>query len=334
MGSDRKKVRLLREVGAAMGVPRSAVAGSPVVPKVGEYLLRVRAAATPSQLQRYRPYWRRAEEAFGRRRLDRVGVTDILGLKELSVARARVRANSRGGRYAGEACVRAMRLVFKLATLDGFVARESDPARKVALPRRLPSTRRALQREEIAQLAQAVVTGGHDVALDSLLFRLHLETACRRGGALNLRLADLDVQRCAVRLREKGSTHRWQPVSPTLAAALHEHAALRGATRPGDALLRTTRHTPATGRRYDLLWKRVRAVLPWAASLGVSAHWLRHSTLTWVERSYSYAVARAYAGHTDAKGAPTATYTKGLPVEVATALADYTGEAHPLAEAA
>jgi hypothetical protein len=28
-----------------------------------------------------------------------------------------------------------------------------------------------------------------------------------------------------------------------------------------------------------------------------SAHWLRHTTLTWVERNFGYAVARAYAGH-------------------------------------
>ena len=28
-------------------------------------------------------------------------------------------------------------------------------------------------------------------------------------------------------------------------------------------------------------------------------HWIRHTTLTWVERNFGYAVARAYAGHTD-----------------------------------
>jgi integrase len=41
-----------------------------------------------------------------------------------------------------------------------------------------------------------------------VLLRLHTETACRRGAALGLRLADLDTDNCLVRLREKGSTLR------------------------------------------------------------------------------------------------------------------------------
>ena len=41
------------------------------------------------------------------------------------------------------------------------------------------------------------------------------------------------------------------------------------------------------------------------------AHWLRHTTLTWVERRFGYAVARAYAGHTDSGNAGiTATYIR------------------------
>lgn len=63
--------------------------------------------------------------------------------------------------------------------------------------------------------------------------------------------------------------------------------------------------------------------LPWAASLQFSIHWLRHTTLTWVEREYSYAVARAYAGHSTAPNTATGatlTYVRaGLP-EVAHAL--------------
>jgi hypothetical protein len=35
------------------------------------------------------------------------------------------------------------------------------------------------------------------------------------------------------------------------------------------------------------------------ATQQISTHWLRHTTLTWVERNFGYAIARAYAGHTD-----------------------------------
>jgi hypothetical protein len=65
----------------------------------------------------------------------------------------------------------------------------------------------------------------------------------------------------------------------------------------------------------------------------VSTHWLRHTTLTWVECSRGHAVARAYAGHTDggSAGGATATYVRASLSEVALALAGLTGEDHPLA---
>ena len=126
---------------------------------------------------------------------------------------------------------------------------------------------------------------GNDPVLDCLLIRLHTETACRRGGALALRPADLDEQQCLVLLREKEETTRWQPVSPTLMRHLLAHARGRGAA-PGGQLLRYLDGRPITRRRYDHLWTRVGRHLPWVAAQGVSAHWLRHTTLTWVERTF------------------------------------------------
>ena len=81
---------------------------------------------------------------------------------------------------------------------------------------------------------------------------------------------------------------------------------------------------------------RIGRHLPWVRTQGISMHWIRHTTLTWVERNFGYAVAKAYAGHEDnGRGARSmgamATYVRaGLP-EVATALTALTGEPHPLA---
>ncbi|MEV0700246.1 hypothetical protein AB0I53_20375 [Saccharopolyspora sp. NPDC050389] len=44
---------------------------------------------------------------------------------------------------------------------------------------------------------------GNDTALDTPLLRLHMETACRRGGALT---PDLDPDQCLILLREKGES--------------------------------------------------------------------------------------------------------------------------------
>jgi hypothetical protein len=78
--------------------------------------------------------------------------------------------------------------------------------------------RRALTAWELDQINATARISGNDAILDALLLRLHTEMACRRGGALAIRLQDLDTDRCLVKLREEGSTVRWQPItqpSPT-----------------------------------------------------------------------------------------------------------------------
>lgn len=114
---------------------------------------------------------------------------------------------------------------------------------------------------------------------------------------------------------------------------LRAHAEERGAAATGGQLLRYRSGEPITRRRYDHLWTRLGQHLPWVATQQISTHWLRHTTLTWVERHFGYAVARAYAGHTDsgADAGTTTTYIRANLEEVAAALAALTGEPHPLA---
>ena len=54
------------------------------------------------------------------------------------------------------------------------------------------------------------------------------------------------------------------------------------------------------------------------------------ATLTWVERTFGYATARAYAGHHTCRHGTTATYVKADLFEIATALSALTQEPHPL----
>jgi integrase/recombinase XerC len=184
-------------------------------------------------------------------------------------------------------------------------------------------------------LNRVAATTGDDPGLDTLLLRLHTETACRRGGALGIRRVDLDERQCLVRLREKGGTQRWQPVSPTLMRHLITHWDQRGDGDPRSVgqLLRYRNRRPITYRRYDGLWQRLGRELPWVATQGISAHWLRHTVITWVERTFGYAVARAYAGHSETSGdiGSTATYVKADLAEIATAVAALTDEDHLLA---
>jgi hypothetical protein len=122
--------------------------------------------------------------------------------------------------------------MYKHAEEDALIDPAANPARKVEKPRRLPSTRRAVAGKRLAEINHTAATTGDDPELDTLLLRLHTETACRRGGALALRPQDLDPEQCLILLREKGETVRWQPVSPTLMAALLGHAGERNAPAP------------------------------------------------------------------------------------------------------
>src|SRR6516225_5091309 len=262
----------------------------PEVPTFAEYVPVVSAAVSAGTRRAYGSYWNRVVEHWGDRRLDEPTPSDIRQLMTGVKSHVVARRNARGGRSAQEHLVAALRCLYRRAVEDGLIAEADNPARKVAKPRRLPSTRRAVPETRLAEINQAAASTGDDTELHTLLLRLPTETACRRGGALALRPQDLDPEQCLILLREKGETVRWQPVSPTLMAALLQHVGERHAP-PDGQLLRYRNGRRITYRRYDHLWERLGRHLPWVRAQQISSHWIRHTTLTWVERNFGYAVA-------------------------------------------
>ncbi|MEU1590883.1 site-specific integrase [Micromonospora sp. NPDC005710] len=323
---------LLARMGISPADLVEAAPDRPPAPTFAEYVPVVAAAVSDGTRRAYGSYWKRVLEQWGQRRLDEPTPSEIEHLAEYTKTHVVARRNARGGRSAAEHLISALRCLYKRAVADGYVTAADNPALKVAKPRRLPSTRRAVADKRLAEINAVAASTGDDPALDSLLLRLHTETACRRGGALALRPVDLDPDQCLILLREKGDTVRWQPVSPTLMRHLQQHAEERQATGTGQ-LLRYRNGQPITYRRYDHLWVRIGEHLPWVYVQQISTHWLRHTTLTWVERNFGYAVARAYAGHTDSGSdvGTTSTYVRASLQEVAAALAALTKEPHPLA---
>jgi integrase len=335
--ADREVLAAARLLLVRMGVDPADLVSTPgeraPVPTFADYIPVVSGAVTAGTRRAYGSYWARLQAQWGQRRLDEPTPSEIDRLVAQVKANAVVRRTSRGGRNAAENCIAALRCLYRHAERDGLITKAQNAALKVAKPRRLPSTRRALTEAQLAEINHIAATTGDDPELDCLLLRLHTETAARRGGAINLRPRDLDPDQCLILLREKGETMRWQPVSPTLMTHLLAHAEHRGATDRDGPLLRYRHGEPITYRRYDHLWQRLGRYLPWVATQNVSTHWLRHTTLTWVERNFGFAVAHAYAGHNDATDSATITYVKATVQDVATALAALTGEPHPLAGA-
>jgi len=325
---------LLSRMGVDPAQLLAAPENRPPVPTFTAYIPVVAAAVSAGTRRTYTSYWNRLEAKWGQRSLNEPSPTEVQQLAEEIKANAIVRRNSRGGRNTAENFIAALRCLYKHAENDGLITEAENPARKTAKPRRLPSTRGALADTQLAGINHVAGTTGDDPELDTLLIRLHTETACRRGGALNLRPRDLDPDQCLIYLREKGETVRWQPVSPTLMTHLLAHVEQRDAADRNGQLLRYQHGEPITYRRYDHLWTRLGRYLSWVTTQNISTHWLRHTTLTWVERNCGFAVAHAYAGHNDGTDHATATmtYVKATLHDVATALSALTGEPHPLAD--
>ncbi|MEV3961509.1 site-specific integrase [Nocardia sp. NPDC050193] len=318
---------LLTQMGLS---PADLVTPAASVPTFAEIVPAVRATLEAGTRRTYGTHLNRLEQEWGHLRLDGVTKPDLEAMAHTIRTTARTNRASRGGTSAVEHFISTVRCVYRYAEDRGWIRRSDNPARQLAFPARRKSHRYAIPADQLTEICQVTATTGNDPDLDSLILRLHLETACRRSGALSLRPHDLDTSQCLVYLREKDGTDRWQPVSPTLMSHLVAHGSERRSPQSGQ-LLRYRSGKPITHRRYDHLWHRIGLEIPWVATQGVTTHWLRHTTLTWVERTFSYAVAREYAGHSSKTGGTTATYVKANLHEVAAALSVLTAEPHPLA---
>jgi integrase len=310
-------------VAAAAGAPAS----SSDVPTVSEYLRRIEPTFSPGTRRTYRSYWRLAERHFGDRRVDAVTVDDCEAVVLAAAERARAKRPGSDARSPRENCVAALRALFERARRAKYVL--ESPAAEVGKPRRLTSRRRGLDDQELVEVVEAVRTTTRDLELDLLLVRFHLVTGARQEGALNLVLDGIDDRRSTVWLREKYGKEREQPVPPSLLPSLRAHARRRGATRGEDKVFRTRRNVPASRRHYDTLFRHVQDALPWSIRTPVTAHVLRHTAASAVERLAGLAVAEKFLGHEP--NSVTATYTEARLDEVAAAVAEITGEPHPLA---
>ncbi len=302
-------------------------------PTLTAYLPTVREAYAARTRRTYNSYWRLAEELIGDLPLDMITADQIAEVADEAARRARARRPGSDGRASRESAVAAVRAVFNKAHRAGLVP--DNPALLVDKPRRLQSRRRALTQRELDDVWAGISATTKDPDLDLLLVRFHLETGARRMGAINLRLRDLDPDRQTVWLREKFGAEREQPVSASLLAAVVSLAAARGSVRPDHAALahkRLRAGVPAgiTDRTYDRIFTRAQAVVPWAQRTPLTAHVLRYTAITAVERVAGYAVAAKFAGHTP--GSVTVTYIKADLREVARAVEILTGEPHPLAK--
>jgi hypothetical protein len=156
----------------------TAPAAKPPAPTFAEYIPVVSALVSDGCRKAYGSYWNRVVEHWGDRGIDEPTPSEIGQLVQHVRANVVPRRNSRGGRSAAEHLIAALRCMYKHAEEDGLLDPAGNPARKVEKPRRLPSTRRAVADKRLAEINHAAATTGDDPELDTLLLRMHTETAC------------------------------------------------------------------------------------------------------------------------------------------------------------
>lgn len=244
------------------------------VPTFAEMVPEVAGAVPATTRESYDAYWKKIVAVWGGRRLDAITVSDVQSLFEYVKAAVVVRRSANGGRSAVQHTYNALLCVYRYAVGEEVITDRQNVMSRVAKPSRSHSRRHGLDAVLVGRIVEVASSTGNDPALEALLLRLHLETACRRGGALALRVRDLDSEQCLILLREKGGGSRWQPVSPTLMAHLQYHARARGACEPDSQVLRYHNGRPMGRRRCTMLWSRVGEHLESVGTQLISTHWV------------------------------------------------------------
>jgi site-specific recombinase XerD len=273
-------------------------------------IVQAELAERPRHHRYVKPLRRLAEWAGDRNAAD-VPPEDIARWARRAGDEARDVARARHGVGAEEAFVLAARAAYRRAVASGAV--RVNPAERVDLPERPASRRTALTSDQLKQAHLCLIAHSRDPELDDLVFQLLRETACRRGGASSLSRAGLAPATGMVRLIEKYGKDRWVPVSAHLMGRLVSH---RPPCRAGcERLLHRQDGGHLTSKWFEGFAHRIQQAA-WSAELEVSAHWLRHTTLTDIERIAGVRVAAAYAGHSDRRFGATGIYTKASPEEL------------------
>jgi hypothetical protein len=186
-GDDLRKAELLaaRLLLSKMGISPdewlATAAPSVPAPAFSEYVPRLVETVSPGSRKTHVTHWNRLVERWPNRPITEPTVTELESLRKWTKTNAIQRSNGRGGVSAAESFVSAIRYLYRHAENDGHISAADNPARKVAKPPRRPSGRSAIAHEKLAEINVVVSGSGDDPDLDSLLIRLHTETAAGRG---------------------------------------------------------------------------------------------------------------------------------------------------------
>lgn len=301
----------------------------------------------------YRTWTRRLDAAHGNADLATLRTGDLTNLITVRIASRPDPRTQRTRRVTGVrthiTAVQAFRHLW--AWLDAMGYADASVAMALRLPGKPRSShRRGYTHAETAVIRQLCRVGS-DPMLDTLIVMLAERALLRTGEMQLLRVCDLDFATGTIEVWGKGSVPRSIPMTTGLRAFLHRYVEDR---RPGHVSRETwlaseerlLRHpptakaamgTPVGRKAIEYLWRRFKAMAPELLGDGrLVLHSYRKTGGTWLNRTYSHAVAQEALGHN--RSTPTDHYIEVPMEELREALTAYEQwlltPAEPAAEAA
>lgn len=247
------------------------------------FLLSCRGCRSPETVSWYR--WRLAPLVTF---LSDSDVT-VVTLADLRVWRASFNGN--GSVYTLHGNVRACRRFFRWLEDEGIV--EHSPARRLELPRLPKGCARGIAHNDLQKMLRAAAGMGE---LELALCWFFYSTGARRGGAVNLRLRDVCLDRGRAYVHEKGDKTRAVPLMPEAVEALRAWLSVRPDSVDDHVFL---------GRRGGLSGSGVYRVLQRVAKeAGVAEEWNPHSwrhrrARDWLGAGVPLSVVSQGLGHDD-----------------------------------
>jgi len=258
--------------------------------------LSVERDLSPHSIEAYRRDLEQFVAYYGAEQFETIAVTtaDLNDFVRALVARGLAPATT-------SRKIAALRAYFIFLRREGVISR--NPAASLKGPRRCKSLPKVLSRKEVESLLEAPDTttflGLRDLALLELLYSCGL----RVSEATGLRIFDLDVAQCFVRVLGKGGKERMLPFGTRCSLALEAYLAkgrpeLVARARPVEQVFVNNRGGSLS--RVSC-WKLVRR--HWSASGGrrpISPHVLRHSFATHLlDRGADLRFVQELLGHAD-----------------------------------
>lgn len=262
-------------------------------------------------------------------------------LDNRSRAKRGLPARTLPGLGAEKSCVHALRSLYKAAGKE--LHAEVSGAAGIPMPGLPPGRRRALHDFELIELYEVAVGRGREPQLDELLFDTGLMTGMRREGTYLATVGAVHPETQILMVCDKYSIPTPMPVSADLCERLLAHAIERGGEEcdpkspwfcPDKPLFyykepnRDGSPHALTDKHFEALhngWHR----LSWAAEVGVTFHWLRHTMSEQLKRDYGQHYAKRFLRHNDKS--VTDKYGECTLEQLAAAIGEIFGFEHPLA---